>query len=108
MVEVLFSILQHLFILSLIIGTPHFAGAAGSDCDPWAAKAVSVQGTVESRSDGGLCQPVNLDDTFCPGDEIRVLDNSRASLSLINESVLRLNKKPAARVPSPNRARRRC
>ena len=47
---------------------------------------------------GGPWQPVRLDDTFCPGDEIRVLDNSRASLSLINESVLRLNANSAITV----------
>ncbi|MBC2744717.1 MAG: tetratricopeptide repeat protein [Desulfosarcina sp.] len=84
--------IRYLFCASLIIGIPHLSIAAVSDCDPWAAKAVSVQGTVESRSaGGGQWQPVKLDDTFCPGDEIRVLDNSRASLALANESVLRLN-----------------
>jgi tetratricopeptide (TPR) repeat protein len=36
-------------------------------------------------------QPVHLHDTYCPGDEIRVQDRSRADVSLANESVLRLN-----------------
>ena len=71
---------------------PHLVFAAGQNCDPSAAKAVSVQGTVESRAaGGGQWQTVKLDDTFCPGDEVRVLENSRASLALANESVLRLN-----------------
>ena len=84
---------------SLFMGIPGLAVAAATNCDPSAAKAVSVQGTVESRAAGeGSWQPVRLDDTFCPGDEIRVLDNSRASLSLINESVLRLNANSAITV----------
>lgn len=82
---ILFSI-----FLTLLISS--FAWAAGSDCDPAAATAVSVQGVVQSRSaNGDAWQAVKLNDTFCPGDEIRVQDNSRASLALANESVLRLN-----------------
>ena len=92
-------LIRSFFIFSLVLGTPYLSIAAVSDCDPWTAKAVSVQGTVEARSaGGGQWQPVRLDDTFCPGDEIRVLDNSRASLSLINESVLRLNANSAITV----------
>ncbi|WP_319408592.1 FecR domain-containing protein [uncultured Desulfosarcina sp.] len=78
--------------VSLFMGIPGLAVAATANCDPSAARAVSVQGAVESRSPGGgQWQQVTLDDTFCPGDEVRVLDNSRASLALANESVLRLN-----------------
>ena len=91
--------IRSFFVLSLVVGIPCLSAAAVTDCDPWTAKAVSVQGTVEARSaGGGQWQPVRLDDTFCPGDEIRVLDNSRASLSLINESVLRLNANSAITV----------
>ena len=48
----------HHFIRTVIIIVfvsiiPHFAFAAVTDCDPWTAKAVSVQGTVEARSAGG-------------------------------------------------------
>ncbi len=53
---------------------------------------VSVQGTVESQKAGGTqWQPVKLNDTLCPGDTIRVLNNSRAQLALANQSVLRIN-----------------
>ena len=39
----------------------------------WVARAVSVQGTVESRKvDETQWQPVKLQDTFLPGDTIRV------------------------------------
>ncbi len=53
---------------------------------------VSVQGTVELQKPGGTrWQPVKLNDTLCPGDIIRVLNNSRAELALANQSVLRIN-----------------
>jgi tetratricopeptide (TPR) repeat protein len=58
----------------------------------WVAKAVSVQGTVEARRLGDeQWLPVKLNDTFNPGDAIRVQDRSRADLALLDQSVLRLN-----------------
>ncbi|MGD1986174.1 MAG: FecR family protein, partial [Desulfobacterales bacterium] len=36
-------------------------------------------------------QPVKLNDTFCPGDKIRVNERSRACLSLVNQPLLRLD-----------------
>jgi tetratricopeptide (TPR) repeat protein len=56
------------------------------------ARAVSVQGTVEARRAGqAQWLPVKLNDTFSPGDAIRVGERSRADLALLNQSVLRLN-----------------
>ena len=61
-------------------------------CEKWVAKAVSVQGSVEVRRAGETrWQPVKLNDTYCPGDVIRVNDNSRADLALINQPVIRLD-----------------
>jgi tetratricopeptide (TPR) repeat protein len=58
----------------------------------WVAKAISVQGTVEVQSVGGTqWQPVKLNDTFRPGDVIRVLERSRADIAMLDQSVLRLN-----------------
>jgi tetratricopeptide (TPR) repeat protein len=58
----------------------------------WIARAVSVQGTVESqRIDEPLWQPVKLQDTFRASETIRVLERSRADVSLLDQSVLRLN-----------------
>ncbi|MGB8335819.1 MAG: FecR domain-containing protein [Desulfobacterales bacterium] len=69
---------------------PFFAVA--QTCDEPIGKMVSVQGTVESQKAGGTqWQPVKLNDTLCPGDTIRVLNNSRAQLALANQSVLRIN-----------------
>ena len=56
------------------------------------ARAVSVQGTVEARRVGeSQWQPVKLNDTYAPGDTIRVQANSRAELAILDQSVLRLN-----------------
>ena len=70
--------------------SPFFAVA--QTCDKPIGKMVSVQGTVEAQKAGGTqWQPVKLNDTLCPGDTIRVLNNSRAQLALANQSVLRIN-----------------
>jgi tetratricopeptide (TPR) repeat protein len=61
-------------------------------CDKPVAQVTSVQGTVEARRAGATqWQAVQLHDTYCPGDMLRVQDNSRADVVLANESVLRLN-----------------
>jgi tetratricopeptide (TPR) repeat protein len=70
-----------------------FSNSAFSQpCAQWMGKMVSVQGTVEARKAGGSgWLPVTLNDTFCPGDTIRVGPKSRADLLLSNQSVLRLD-----------------
>ena len=66
--------------------------SSGKPCEPAPAKAVSVQGTVESKGPADAqWQPVKLNDTFCPGDSIRVQAKSRADITLLDQSVLRLN-----------------
>src|SRR5262249_13305794 len=66
--------------------------APAETCETGVAKVVSVQGTVESQRMGDTqWQPVQLNDTYCPGDTIRVQERSRADVALMNQSVLRLN-----------------
>ena len=66
--------------------------ATAADCTPWAAKIVSVQGEIEvKRASTSHWQPVNRNDTFCPGDDIRTGNNSRAVIVLANETLLRLD-----------------
>ena len=56
------------------------------------ARAVSVQGSVEvQRAGQSASQPVRLNDTFSPGDIIRVGPRSRTDLAMLDQSVLRLN-----------------
>jgi ferric-dicitrate binding protein FerR (iron transport regulator) len=89
----LFSIFFRLLLcLSFVIVLLYPGAASAERCEQWVAKVVSVQGTVEVKKVGeARWQPVELNDTYCPGDEIRAGENSRANLALINEAVLRLN-----------------
>jgi tetratricopeptide (TPR) repeat protein len=82
--------LLFLVIVLVVSLQPFFAVA--QTCEEPIGKMVSVQGTVELQKAGGnRWQPVKLNDTLCPGDTIRVLNNSRAELALANQSVLRIN-----------------
>ena len=66
--------------------------AHAQSCEPQVARAASVQGTVEMRRGAAASwQPVKLNDAFCPGDTIRVQERSRADVTLLDQSVLRLN-----------------
>ena len=76
--------------------------APAKSCDPAPARAVSVQGTVEAkRAADSQWQSVKLNDTFCPGDSIRVQANSRADIMLLNQSVMRLNANSTITVEAP-------
>ena len=70
-----------------------FAGAAlGQSCEQWGGKIVSVQGAVQVKKAGeSKWMPVGLNATYCPGDRIRVLKNSRAAILLSNETLFRLD-----------------
>lgn len=69
---------------------PHVSAA--KTCEQWVAKVVSVQGSVEVRRVGETqWQPVKLNDTYCPGDKIRVQERGRADVALVNQPVLRLD-----------------
>jgi len=69
--------------------SPTYAAEA---CASWAAKAVSVQGSVEvQRAGHSAWQATSLGATICPGDSIRVGEKGRAGLILPNETVVRLD-----------------
>lgn len=60
--------------------------------EEWVAKMVSVQGDVQAkRKDTTPWEPAKLDDTYYPGDMIRVSEQSRAGIVLSNETVIRLD-----------------
>ena len=66
--------------------------SSAATCEQWVAKVVSVQGTVEARRVGQTpWQQVSLNETFCPGDAIRVQEKSRADITLVNQPILRLD-----------------
>ncbi|VAX34490.1 FIG00860065: hypothetical protein [hydrothermal vent metagenome] len=65
---------------------------AAEECEVLVAKAVSVQGIAEVRRAGEFAwSPIRLNDTFCPGDMLRLKENSRAAIVLSNETIIRLD-----------------
>lgn len=75
------------------------ANIAMASCEKWVAKIASVQGQVEAkRAATSNWQAVKLDDTYCPGDQIRVNANSRAAIILVNETLLRLDQHSAIKL----------
>ena len=86
-----------LFAANLVVGS-----AVAQTADAPVAKAVSVQGTVETQRVGQPAwQPVKLNDTFSPGDTIRVQARSRADIALLDQSMLRLNANTTIKVETP-------
>ena len=87
-----FLFIYLLISLSFLIGSLSPSTSFAQTQEQWVAKAVSVQGTVETQRVGtSQWQPVRLNDTFRAGDTIRVLDKSRADIAMLDQSVLRLN-----------------
>ncbi len=82
-----------IFLICTGIAAAFYPGNVSAErCEKWVAKAVSVQGTVEVRKEGETqWQPAKLNDTYCPGDVIRVQKRSRADIALSNHPVLRLD-----------------
>lgn len=90
------GILAVFFILISPFGFVYKAAAAPGDCKEWVAKAVSVQGIVQGRKpEQTTWVNVHLNDTFCPGDMIRVGERSRAAIYLSNDSLIRLDERTA-------------
>ena len=79
-------------VIGIFVGVLHPAAVAAQTPGGPVARAVSVQGAVEARRAGQApWQTVKLNDTFAPGDAIRVGDRGRADLAMLDQSVLRLN-----------------
>jgi tetratricopeptide (TPR) repeat protein len=73
-------------------------------CSPWLAKAYSVVGQVDARLSGGTAwRPVKAEDTFCRGDQLRTLENSRAALELSNQTHLRLDQHTTLSLVGPEK-----
>ncbi|HSF29723.1 MAG TPA: TonB-dependent receptor [Candidatus Tectomicrobia bacterium] len=89
-IQLYFVSLALMLIISL--GGVSLAAAAEAPCEPWVAKLVSAQGTVQVRRAGeSQWQPVKLDETYCAADMLRVQGHSRAAVVLRNEINLRLD-----------------
>jgi tetratricopeptide (TPR) repeat protein len=78
----------------VVIASLYPSAALGATCEKWAGKVVSAQGTVEVQRVGTTeWEPAKLNETYCPGDVVRVGERSRADIALVNDSLLRLNEK---------------
>ncbi len=65
---------------------------AAQQCENWMAKVVSIQGDVKAKKSGSaVWTTVDPEDTYCPGDSIRVAEKGRAALLFRNDSVLRMD-----------------
>ena len=70
-------------------------------CQPWVGQLVSRQGAIEVRKMGqSQWQPARLNDTFCPGDSIRIGQLGRAAVRLPNDTLLRLDELTAITFPA--------
>src|SRR5512139_4045427 len=86
------TVLSLFVCVSFVIAWLSPCASDAETCTEWVAKAVSVQGDVQARRAGEtLWQPVKLNDTYSAGDTIRVLENSRADIALVNQPVLRMD-----------------
>lgn len=69
---------------------------AAGKCAQWVARVASAQGAVEARVAGAPdWKRVALNDTYCPGDSLRVGPHSRAAVELNNETIVRLDQHSA-------------
>ena len=97
LLKCIISNFQHLLLfifVAIIVFEPSIVSA--KTCEQWVAKIVSAQGTVEARKvDETQWQQVQLNDTYCAGDMIRVQDESRADLAFANQPLLRLDQNSA-------------
>ena len=88
------SILILTILVTMFVGYLFPSIAAAEMDDYWVGKVVSVQGSVRVRRAGATeWVPVRLNDTYGFGDMIQVQEQSRASVVLRNEAILRLDQK---------------
>lgn len=69
-----------------------WSASVAAECKDWAARLVTAQGRVEMQAASqGAWLPAEAGQNVCPGDRIRTLKQSRASLQLANQTYLSLD-----------------
>ena len=96
-------LLLALIALAIVTEIDRAEAADAPGCMPWIAKAVGIQGQVETRRAGETrWQPVRLEQTLCGGDMIRVSERSRAAILLRpEETTLQLDQRSTITIPKP-------
>lgn len=88
-------------ILVLSIGWLYQAAEGAERCAEPAAKVLSAEGPLEVRYDAvPQWQPIDIGQTLCPGDMVRVGRYGRAALRLPDQTVLRLGHHTTLRFPA--------
>ena len=81
-----------LLLMAMLVMGIVASAAAFAQCADWVAGIVSIEGRVEvRREDDDVWRSAVLGETYCGGDELRTLENSRAAIRLRNETVVRLD-----------------
>lgn len=87
-----------LLVLALCSATSAWA------CEDWLAKTVAASGAAEHKSATADWQPLQIEQTICPGDSVRIGANSRAALHLRNNTFMRLDENSVVNFPAPKAA----
>ena len=70
------------------------------DCNPWIAKIISIEGYSQvSRAGEQTWHNISNEVMFCPGDRVRVNENSRATFWLNNDTILRVDENTTLAFP---------
>lgn len=95
--------LARVLVGALLLGAS--AGALAQHCAAPAARAVSIQGSVEHRPHNAKqWQAAQSGIPICSGDSVRVGPRSRAALLLPNETTLRLDQGTTLTLSAPDQA----
>lgn len=98
MKAIVYFLRSALFIPTLLyfaIGTTQ----ALESCEPVVGQLVSAEGLIEvQRAGNPVWQQAQLNDVLCQGDSVRSTQLSRAALSLVNETVLRVDENTTIRL----------
>jgi tetratricopeptide (TPR) repeat protein len=95
--------LARLFLLAWLLALAFFpTKTSAQTCEPWAGKAVSIQGGIQVLKFGQTAWSLlSLNDHLCYGDTVHVAENSRAAVLLPNEGLLRLDQNTTVKFPEP-------
>jgi hypothetical protein len=75
------------------------SGPARADCAEAVGQFVDIHGKVETQAeDGGDWSNATLETSLCEGSSIRVGEQSRAAIALINDAVLRIDENTTMRL----------
>ncbi len=89
------------------LGLIYPISAVAGSCQQWVGKLVSMQGIVETQRHGQTqWQPTSFEETFCPGDSIRIGSKSRAAIHFPNDTILKLDELTTISFPSDDKEKR--